>query len=343
MNIGIAGAGIMGLLTAYLTLQKGWKITIFDPDDSGNCSSAAAGLLTPLGELEKCDLSICQMGLDGLRIHWPEILRRLHEKIFFHASGSLIVSHRNDAADMHRFAQTIIAKSQRDVAIQSINHDELTLLEPELSHFNNGYYLRDEGQIDSQKVLSVLKKYLIDHGVIWKSHAATHQHATQFNWILDCRGLAAKDSMPSLRGVRGELNWLHAPFVRLTRPIRLAHPRYAIYIAPRPDHIYLVGASEIESEDYSPVSVQTMLELLSAAYCVHPGFAEARIVNTITHCRPAFINHGPRIMRRGNVIAVNGLYRHGFLIAPALAHEVVRFIEGGRAGLSYADIWENAA
>ena len=65
---------------------------------------------------------------------------------------------------------------------------------------------------------------------------------------------------------------LHAPEVSLRRPVRLMHPRYPLYIAPKPDHVFVIGATEIESEDTSPASVRSTLELLSAAYSLHSGF-----------------------------------------------------------------------
>ena len=87
-----------------------------------------------------------------------------------------------------------------------------------------------------------------------------------------------------LRGIRGELMWLHHPKIHIQHPVRLLHPRYKIYLSPRPDHIYIIGASEIESEDTSPISVKTMLELLSATYYIHPSFTEARLIKTMTNC-----------------------------------------------------------
>ena len=116
-----------------------------------------------------------------------------------------------------------------------------------------------------------------------------------FDMVLDCRGLGAKSAFQDLRSVRGELIWLHAPDVNMTRPIRFLHPRYNLYIAPRPKHIYLIGASEIESDDMSHITVRTTLELLTAAYSVHPGFAEAQIIKTVTQCRPTLSHHLPKI------------------------------------------------
>jgi glycine oxidase len=98
-----------------------------------------------------------------------------------------------------------------------------------------------------------------------------------------------------LRGIRGEVVRVLAPDVHLHRPIRLLHPRYPIYIAPKQDGVYVIGATEVESEDMSPMSVRSALELLSAAFSVHAGFGEARIMELNAHCRPTLPDHRPHI------------------------------------------------
>jgi glycine oxidase len=45
--------------------------------------------------------------------------------------------------------------------------------------------------------------------------------------------------------------------------------------------------------------------------------------------RPAFPDNLPRILVEGDKIAVNGLYRHGFLLAPALAELTLNYVENG--------------
>ena len=70
------------------------------------------------------------------------------------------------------------------------------------------------------------------------------------------------------------------------------------------------------------------LELLSAAYAVHPAFGEARIVEFGAGLRPAFPDNLPRVTVDNTRISVNGLYRHGFLLAPALAEVTVAHVLG---------------
>ena len=144
-----------------------------------------------------------------------------------------------------------------------------------------------------------------------------------FDWVFDCRGYGAKADFPDLRGVRGELIYLSAPEVGLLRPVRLMHPRYPLYIVPRDEHTFVVGATTVESEDRGPITVRSTLELLSAAHAVHPGFGEARIVETCVNLRPAFPDHCPRITCEQGLVRINGLYRHGFLVSPALVQQAL--------------------
>jgi glycine oxidase len=160
-----------------------------------------------------------------------------------------------------------------------------------------------------------------------KVDIACKQLLKSYDYIIDCRGLGAKNTTCKLRGVRGEVVRLHAPEVSLTRPIRLMHPRYPIYIAPKPNHEYVIGATEIESQDSGPATVRSTLELLSAAYTVHSGFAEARILSIQTGLRPAFSDNRPQVNHEGKVIGINGLYRHGYLLAPSLVAEAVALIK----------------
>jgi glycine oxidase len=200
--------------------------------------------------------------------------------------------------------------------------------EPSLEgRFRDGLFYPDEGHVEPRRVLPQLHARLTEAG-----------GAIQFNSdvkpqdfdgiVVDCRGLAARDTQPELRGVKGEMVIVETGEIEFTRPIRLIHPRWPLYIIPRADHQFMIGATSIEAEDRG-VSVRSALELLSAAYAVHPAFAEARIVEFGSGLRPAFPDNLPRIAIDDNKIAVNGLYRHGFLLAPALAELTLSYVERG--------------
>jgi glycine oxidase len=391
VKAGIVGAGIMGRLLAFSLDNAGWQVSLFDKDDeSGNesCSMVAAGLLTPVAELDKSDPIIFNLGHDALTTHWPKIINTLSDPIYFQQQGSLLLAHPRDHAELSRFIKIIASKydscfphpsplSQKKTGgegkpmkscintqsfqrklesssfqkcFQELTHAEITSLEPELTKFNTGYYFPQEGQLDNQALLNALYSHLVKKNIRWQKKTLVHalkknkiylqDSIEEFDMVFDCRGLGAKSQFNDLRGVRGELIWLHAPEVNIQRPLRFLHPRYSLYVVPRPHHTYIVGASEIESEDTSNISVQTTLELLSAAYYLHPGFAEARIIKSLSQCRPTLADHLPKIKCADGSIAVNGLYRHGFLIAPTLAAEIVNYVTQGSTFIQYPQLWE---
>ena len=142
-------------------------------------------------------------------------------------------------------------------------------------------------------------------------------------------GQTTRDMLPDLRGVRGEMMVLRCVDVLLDRPVRLLHPRVPIYLVPRGDGLYMLGATMIESDRRGVVTARGVLELLSAVYALHPAFGEAEILEFGADARPAFPDNLPRIGRVGDRLYGNGLYRHGYLLAPAVAMQMADHIETG--------------
>ncbi|MGS2724217.1 glycine oxidase ThiO [Porticoccus sp. GXU_MW_L64] len=343
MNIGIAGAGIIGRLLAWQLLEQGHKVTLFDRlpiDSTDNCSHTAAGMLTPYSEGETAEPLIVELGRASLQ-RWPRLVEQLGADVHFNKRGTLVVAHPQDRGDYQRFNNAV--NDRMDMGgdqYQQLNQTQLAELEPELAtRFGHAAYLPDECWLCSHCVMKTLADKLQQLGVGW--YASTEVAAVssgeiavqgrsgrricRFDLVIDSRGLGAKDVL-SVRGVRGELLWVDAPEVNITRLVRLMHPRYRIYIVPRKGSLYLIGATQIESEDHSEISVRSTLELLSAAYSVHPGFAEGRVIKGDVHCRPALPDNQPRIEVSDGLIRVNGLFRHGYLMSPAIADEVLAIV-----------------
>jgi glycine oxidase len=350
MKAAVVGAGVIGKLLAFRLVNAGWNVTLFEKEadnHAASCSMAAAGLLTPITELEKSDSLIYELGKAALTKHWPNILQQLDEVVYFQNQGSLVLAHPRDNTEMTRFINTISDRVPDQAIYEKLTQADIVKLEPAITKFENGYFLPMEGQLDNQSLLKSVSRYLQHHQVEFRENFLVDDINnlvnTSFDITFDCRGLGAKSVFNDLRGIRGELIWIHAPDVDIHRPIRLMHPRYNLYIAPRPGNMYILGASEIESEEVSHISVRTMLELLSSAYYLHPGFAEAKVVKTLTQCRPTLTDHLPKIKYADGVVAINGLYRHGFLIAPTLVDDICRWLENGIRSVHYPQVWEQMA
>jgi glycine oxidase len=109
--------------------------------------------------------------------------------------------------------------------------------------------------------------------------------------------------------------------ISLSRPVRVLHPRIPLYIVPRGGGVFMIGATTIESEFRGGASVRSTVELLNAAYALHPAFGEAEILELGADLRPAYPDNLPAVRRSARALHVNGLYRHGFLLAPAMARQ----------------------
>jgi glycine oxidase len=315
--VSVIGAGIAGAWQALLFARAGHEVALFERSDAGMTQATshwAGGMLAPYCERETSEPVITRLGVRSLDL-WRD---EFPDTPF---NGSLVVSHPRDRADYERFAKLTTGHQRLDA-------DAVLSLEPSLDgRFRDALFFPDEGHVEPRMVLPELHARIAAAG--GAIHFESEQRPDETDGIvIDCRGLFARDTHPDLRGVKGEMVIVETDEIVLSRPVRLIHPRWPLYIIPRANNQFMIGATSIERED-DGVSVRSALELLSAAYAVHPAFGEARIVEIGSGLRPAFPDNLPRIAIHDQKIAVNGLYRHGFLLAPALAELTLGYVERG--------------
>ena len=350
-QIAVIGAGITGLTQALCLQRQGHRITLFERGGERldhHCSHVGAGMLAPYCELSEAEAEVARWGVAALAL-WRHIVPTLAQPVHMSCEGTLVVAHHRDRAGMQHLAERV-EHAGFGTHLQWLRRDELRELEPELEgRFGEGLYLSPEGEIDPRSLLPSLVETLRQNGAtlcfetevqdLAPGEITARDERQTFDWVLDCRGLAASDQMTDLRGVRGEILALRTDEVRLRRPIRMMHPRYPLYIVPRPENRFVVGATSIESDSLRPATVRSALELLSAAYALHPAFAEAEIVEMKVQCRPTLPDHLPRIVQQDNLLRINGLYRHGYLLSPLVAETVATFIRDQRRPAETATLW----
>ncbi|SEB62723.1 FAD-dependent oxidoreductase [Rhodobacter sp. 24-YEA-8] len=312
-SVHILGAGVMGLVMASELTARGHEVTISDPAGGPGpqaCSWWAGGMLAPYCEAESAEEPVERLGA-GAAAWWQS-----HTGLVTGA-GTLVLADPRDRGDLARFAR--LTKGH-----QTIGGDEIAQLEPDLEgRFREGLCFRTEAHLAPRAALGELARRLAARGIV------VTPEPSEAPLTIDCRGLAARDSLSDLRGVRGEMLLIRCEGVSLSRPVRLLHPRIPLYIVPRGDGHFMLGATMIESGWRGQVTLRSMMELMAAAWTIHPGFGEAELVATGADARPAFPDNLPRIRRRGDVIFANGLYRHGFLLSPACARMVAEHLETG--------------
>ena len=321
-KVTVVGAGVAGLATALELSERGVTVEVIErgPAVGAGCSRLAGGMLAPWCERAATDEAVTRLGvpsIDWWRRHVPGTIR----------NGSLVVAPARDAAELTRFAQRTESYEWRDEA-------GIAALEPDLAgRFRRALFFPREAHLDPRRALPALADLLKQQNVRIRFGVDMQATTTKADLVVDCRGLAARDVLPDLRGVRGEMVVIRSREVALSRPVRLLHPRIPLYIVPRGEGVFMIGATSIENETTGGVSVRSAVELLNAAYTLHPAFGEAEILELGADLRPAFSDNLPAVRRGPRGLLVNGLYRHGFLLAPAMARQAADLVESDYADL----------
>jgi glycine oxidase len=311
-TIAVRGAGIMGLMAAY-SLKNALPdtdVSIYDPlmkdwgSPADNASYMAGGMLAPYAEIEHMDMDWVRAGLASI-----DIWQNTPLDTEFSRQGSLLITHNEDRHILERFKTHLPNDVQTPVNGQEI--------EPALhERFQSGVLIESEAHLNPHKTMQSLCNWLSDNNVRTIQSAEEPENT---DWTIDCRGMGAND--PDIRGVKGETLLVRNHEFELSRPVRLMHPRYPLYIIPRGDGIFMIGATVIESADNENVSLRSSMELMSALYALSPSFGEAEIIELKAGIRPSYADNLPRIRtdESKKTINCNGLFRHGYLLAPVMA------------------------
>jgi glycine oxidase len=310
-KVTVVGAGVAGLSTALELSERGFTVEVIERGRAlgdGACSWMAGGMLAPWCERASTDEAVLTFGAPT--IGWWA--RRFPGTT---PNGSLVVALARDAAELPRFAE-------RTSNYEWLDEAGVGALEPDLAgRFRRALFFRQEAHLDPRRALPALADLLKRQNVPIRFGVDMQAAVPQADLVVDCRGLAARDVLSDLRGVRGEMVVVRSREVSLSRPVRLLHPRIPLYIVPRGGGVFMIGATAIESETRGGATVRSVVELLNAAYALHPAFGEAEILELGADLRPAFPDNLPAVRRGARSLHVNGLYRHGFLLGPAMARQ----------------------
>ena len=325
LPVAVVGTGVAGLVTATRLLTAGHRVEVLEASHALGDKSAswlAGGMLAPFCEAEGPDASIVEPGLAGID-WWRDTVPGVG------CRGTLVVAPWRDRADLSLFAR-------RTKGHERLDTEAIAALEPDLAgRFSEALYFQAEAHLDPRAALAALVERIEGAGgSLHFGAAVSPEHLSRserYAAVVDARGIAASNETSALRAVRGEMLILKTDEVTLSRPVRLLHPRSPIYVVPREGGLFMVGATMVESDDLRGITLRGTVELLNAAYALHPAFAEAELVETGVGLRPSFADNLPRVRRNGSLVSINGLHRHGFLLSPAMAQEAVAAVEAALA------------
>ncbi|WP_162902377.1 FAD-dependent oxidoreductase [Facilibium subflavum] len=338
MKIAITGAGLIGrimglsLLRDYSDCQIDFYEKFLHPSSKDSCGYAAGGMVAPFCELMENNLQLYQLGVKSIAA-WQSINKQLNYDVFQH-NGTLVLAHCYDQPDFFHLYNKLmqydaIDKKQIDLLPTNKYTKDNNISGLNTALFHQCIRIKNEGVVNvplffrkTEEFFAMAKNINFYLNKEIAENDLTHLQQ-KYDYIIDTRGLGAQNAIKGLHGIRGESLVVKAPDVTIDKTIRLCHPRYPLYVIPRKNNIYYIGATTIQSQDDSNISVKSTMDLLSALTVIHPGFLEARILQSFSRNRPSFPSGMPKTAISGNIITLNGFYRHGYLLGPVIVDNVI--------------------
>ena len=237
-SVTVVGAGVAGLTAAAELVARGIAVEVIDRapgHGSHACTWHAGGMLAPWVEGESAPEPVVRLGQQAIAwwdTHVSGVVKR----------GSLVVAPSRDTAGLAQLAR-------RTLGYETLNAEAIARLEPDLAgRFATALHFAREAHLDPRGAMIDLAGHLVRKGVPIRREV-TLETCGSGGVIVDARGFAARERLADLRGVRGEMLIVRSRDLSLSRPVRLLHPRFPVYIVPRGNGVYMIGATQIESAE----------------------------------------------------------------------------------------------
>lgn len=315
--IRVLGAGIIGLACADELIRRGHDVQVVDPAPGSGASHAAAGMLSPAGELWHGEESLFRLGSASLAL-WPAFAASL--AVPMHTTGTLLVG--ADAGDVQEVERQVGLLARHGVATEPLGRRELLDREPRLGRVAGGAFLPEDHSVDPRAVVAALLSRV---PVLPVPEGAA-----------DVTVLATGARLPAqharlVHPVRGEILRLRSddPPAQVVRGLVHGEP---VYVVPRAGSAEVVVGATSEEHDGSPEpTVEGVHRLLDAARELLPALDRARFVEAIARDRPGTPDNLPLVgpSGSGGVLLAAGHFRHGVLLAPLTARLVADHLETG--------------
>lgn len=351
MRILIVGGGIIGCATAYELAKAGAAVTLLERATPGaEASSAAAGLLAPLGE--SAHTAFRDLALASWRLY-PAVVGELRERTGIdveHVTRGTIYPLPTTAEERDADSRALGA----ELTTEMWDRGEIDAREPALSpKFRRAVFVKSDQWLNNQRLVLAYAQAAVAAGV---------------NLVTGCEVSNLVVSADRVTGVEAEGQRYEAEAVllaagawtsRLTaalgaalpveprrgQMIALAHVppvlthcvHGEVYLVPRPSGELLIGATVERAGFQRVVTADGIAALLRTAIEMVPALAELAVSRTWCGFRPWAPDNLPIL---GPWPGVRGLwvatahFRNGILLAPITAQLMTEWVLAGKPSMT---------
>lgn len=355
----VAGAGLIGLVTAWRAARSGLRVTVVSSQEPGAASGVAAGMLTPATEATFGEEPLMRFGLRS-QARYPSFLAELAEDTAldpgYRAEGTLQVAF--DPDDLAVLVELMELRDRLGAKTERLTSRECRRLEPMLApSVRGGVMAPDDHSVDPRRLAAALRSAAAERGVVFVAdrvarvvasdgavrgvrlggggEIATGQVVLAAGaWSSQIEGLP-RGVVPALRPVKGQLLRLRTPRGAepiVTRTVRGLVKGSAVYLVPRADGEVVMGATQEEMGFDERLTAGGVWEILRDARELVPGITELEITESCVGLRPGAPDNEPLLgpTRLPGLHLATGHFRHGVLFAPATGDVMAQALTSGR-------------
>ncbi|MFF0071621.1 glycine oxidase ThiO [Streptomyces sp. NPDC005494] len=354
----VIGGGIIGLVTAWRSAQRGLRTALADPEPGGGAAQVAAGMLAAVTELHYGEQMLLGLSLASAA-RYPAFVAELEEasgqETGFRTCGTLAVA--LDSDDRAHLRELHALQERSGLESEWLSGRECRRLEPMLAPgVRGGLRVDGDHQVDPRRLASALVTACERAGVVfhraWAQRLSSTGGRATGAVLADGTVLAAGQVVLAGGSLSGRLAGLPDPVVPPVRPVKgqvlrlTVPPAYApflsrtvravvrgsqVYLVPRADGELVVGATTEEMGWDTTVTAGGVYELLRDAHELVPGITELPLKETRAGLRPSSPDNAPLLgpTAMPGLHLATGHHRNGVLLTPVTGDVMAHVLTTG--------------